>query len=278
MEFRNTAFNADCFDILAQLPDGCVDMVLTDPPYAISDKGYTANDWDVGWDIKRWWAEIWRVCKPTANVVFTSCFKLTSAMMQVTPYIRQQLIWVKSQGTQWFYAPKMHLPAHEEIMVAYRKLGTFNPQKHWGGKYAPKARVGESSNYGAVREKTVTESDGYRFPTSVLKFNSIKNAFGSVNGEVALHPTQKPLSLWNYLIRSFSDEGDLVLDTFAGAGTTAVACIQTGRDYCIIEKSNELYNKEQTVGYFDVCLRRIAEAEYIPPPYKPQIKDQIKLF
>lgn len=154
---------------------------------------------------------------------------------------RYEWIWIKPQGTGHLNAKKMPMKAHENILIFYDKLPVYNPQFTMGKPYTVTSST-NSSNYGRQNEGTTTISDGRRYPKDVL----------SITPEHGLHPTQKPVALCEYLIKTYTNEGNIVLDNCMGSGTTGVACINTNRKFIGIELDK---------GYYDIACKRIKEAE-----------------
>lgn len=226
--------NIDCLEGLKEIPDNSVDLVLTDPPY-----GTTRNNWDVAVRFDQLWPEIERVAKDEAAIIIFTQQPFTAQTVLSRPDLfRYEWIWEKQQGTGHLNAKKMPMKAHENILVFYRRLPIYNPQMRAGGKpYTLKSGRG-SSNYGQ-QESVVTVSNGERYPLDILTFNSDKG----------LHPTQKPQALIEYLIKTYSNPGAVVLDPFMGSGTTAAAAIQTCRNFIGFELDKQ---------YHAIAMERIA--------------------
>ena len=176
--------HGDCLEEMKKIPDGSVDMVLTDPPY-----GTTQNKWDATIDLSLMWEQLKRVIKPNGAVVLTSQSLFTAQVQISSPFYRYSLIWEKTKAGGFLNAKRMPLQAHEDITVHYNKLPTYNPQKGTGKPYTKKAVTnGDGGNYGFFnREGTVNENKGTRFPRSVLKISNDNHG--------SLHKTQKPVAL-----------------------------------------------------------------------------------
>ena len=218
----------DCLERMREMPTGSVDMILCDLPY-----GTTQNKWDAVIPFEPLWSEYWRVAKPNAAVVLTAAQPFTSALvMSQAKFFKYSWVWQKEAGTGLLNAKKQPLRDHEDALVFYRSQPTYNPQ--WGeGKPYKQTKGGETANYnpsGIV----VTESDGRRYPKTVLKFSRDKDKS---------HPTQKPVALFEYLIRTYTDEGMTVLDNCAGSGTTAIAAERANRRWICIERDPEYFAK-----------------------------------
>jgi site-specific DNA-methyltransferase (adenine-specific) len=235
-----TLYCGDCFNVLPTL-DVESDAVISDPPFGITD-----CDWDCTIPLDSFWAMIEGRTKQTANVVLFGCGKFTVDLVNSNrKWYRYDLVWQKSKKVGFLWANKMPMRSHESILVFNRpgcfRGATYNPQKTPGGK-APGIKTvnHRSSVYRDQGEYTHT-SDGMIHPCSVLPFTS----------ETGLHPTQKPLALLEFLVRSYTNENDIVIDPFMGSGTTGVACVHAGRAFIGIERKKE---------YFDIACERIKEA------------------
>lgn len=210
----------DCLDVLPTLPDKSVDMVMCDLPY-----GTTQNKWDSVIDLPKLWAQYRRVCK--GAIVLTAAQPFTSALvMSGLDLFKYQWVWRKPTGTGFLNAKKQPLRNHEDVLVFYAKQPTYNPQFTEGKPYRQKQGSG-TDNYGAVRDNYETVSDGKRYPLSVVDFTQ---------SDKKVHPTQKPVALMEYLIRTYTNPGDVVLDNCAGSGSTGVAALQSGRKFIGIER------------------------------------------
>ena len=224
----------DCLELMKNIPDGSIDMILCDLPY-----GTTQNKWDSIIPFDKLWAEYWRVCKPNAAIVLTAAQPFTSAliMSQINNF-KYDWIWRKPKGTGHLNAKKMPMRDKEDICVFYRNQCTYNPQFGVGAPYGNKAgkikETGLSDNYGDFGTHR-EGSDGKRYPKQVIEFPVVERG--------GVHPTQKPLQLWEYLIKTYTNAGEVVLDNTAGSGTTAIAARNTGRRWLCIEKDEEYYQK-----------------------------------
>ena len=227
--------NADCLQAMCVIAGGSVDLILCDLPY-----GTTQNKWDSVIPFEPLWAEYWRVLKPNGAVVLTAQppFDKVLGSSQVK-FLKYEWIWEKYQGTGHLNAKKQPMKCHENVLVFYREQCTYNPQMTEGKPYT-QASGRASENYGSQRQ-VVTENKGERYPRSVLKIAHDK--------DVKVHPTQKPVALMEYLIRTYTNGGETVLDNCMGSGTTGVACKNTGRNFIGIERDPE---------YFRIASERIA--------------------
>ena len=228
----------DCLDVMQDIPDGSVDAVICDPPF-----GTTACKWDSIIPLEPMWAQLKRIVKPNGAIV----------LMAQTPFdkmlgasniadLRYEWIWQKESGSGHLNAKKAPMKNHENALVFYTVPPTYNPQMRVGFKpYTQTQGKTKSQNYGS-QTGVITISNGERYPLSVLEFARDKNK---------THPTQKPVALMEYLIRTYTNEGETVLDFTMGSGTTGVACKNLGRDFIGIELDQ---------GYFDIAQQRIEQA------------------
>lgn len=228
----------DCFERMREIPDGSVDMVLCDLPY-----GTTQNKWDTVLPLDRLWAEYWRVCR--GAVVLTAAQPFTSVLVcsQLQKF-KYQLVWDKVLPRGHLNAKRQPMRVHEDVCVF--GTGVYNPQMSSGHKrkIARTRYVSSGSNYGGEKRDTFYDSEE-RYPQSILTFST-------ADQRDKLHPTQKPVPLFEYLVRTYTNVGATVLDNCMGSGTTGVACANSGRRFVGIERDE---------GYFAVAERRIREAE-----------------
>lgn len=190
-------------------------------------------------DLQKLWNEYNRICKDTAVIVLTAVNPFSAQLIASNlKNFKYELIWEKTAATNHLNAKRMPLRAHENILIFYKKSGTYNPQKTFGHKptNSYKKHQNDGSNYGKTKIGISGGGSTERYPRSVLKFSSDKQ-------KCSIHPTQKPLALFEYLIKTYSNEGDLVLDNCAGSATTAVACLNHNRNFICIEKDVIYHNK-----------------------------------
>ena len=243
MEYK--IYNMDCMEGMKNIPDGSIDMILCDLPY-----GTTENKWDVKLPLEPLWAEYKRVTKRNAAILLFSQMPFGAELiMSNRKMFRYEWILEKGCATGFLNAHKMPMRAHENILVFYEFLPTYNPQMTRGGKPYTRYHLAHnaSANYGEKKDGATVNTDGSRFPRDVIKFG-VPNSLGK---EKVGHPTQKPVALCEYLIRTYTNEGETVLDNCMGSGTTAVAAIDTGRRFIGFEKEKE---------YYDIALKRIESA------------------
>lgn len=224
----------DCIDRMQSLPSCSVNMVLTDPPYLA-----TRNKWDVYIPLGPFWEQIRRVCKPNAVIAIHSGGRYTAKLMlSNTEDWRYNLIWQKTTPTGFLNAKKMPLRAHEDICIFYHETPVvYNPQKTTGHKRKVstayhKRNSAKSTNYGNYGDWSYDSTE--RYPTSVITVATDKQ-------HGAYHPTQKPVALEEWLIKTYTNPGDTVLDMCMGSGSTGVACKNTGRKFIGIEIEPKYY-------------------------------------
>ena len=228
---------------MQNIPDNIIDCIITDPPY-----GTTACKWDSVIDFELMWEQLNRIIKPNGAIVlfgtepFSSKLRLSNLRMY-----KYDWVYVKSQAQNFLNAKKQPLRNNECISLFYKKQPTYNPQMRTGRPYT--ARQGKSSNSISADENVlnggyITVNDGSRYPLSVLE---------KVSQENGLHPTQKPVALLEYLIKTYTNEGETVLDFTMGSGSTGVACVNTNRNFIGIELDEK---------YFEIAKKRIEDARY----------------
>jgi len=219
----------DCLQVLPTFDDNSIDMILCDLPY-----GTTAASWDSIIPIEPLWEQYHRICKESAAMVFTASQPFTTLLIQSNlKNFKYEWIWEKPQGTNPLNAKIMPLKSHENILVFYRKKPTYNPQMWistpYSGFKSDSKNIGEI--YGKVKSVHRDNPEGLRYPKTILRFSQDKG----------LHPTQKPLELMRYLIRTYTNEGEVVLDNAMGSGTTGAACILENRHFIGIENNEKYY-------------------------------------
>ena len=236
----NKIHQGNCLEVMKDIDNNSVDVILCDLPY-----GVTRNKWDCIIPIELLWKEYKRVLKEKGIIILTATQPFASRLiMSNLEMFRYDLIWEKPLATGFLNANRMPLRNHESILVFYNSLPIYNPQKTEGKPYKM-VRRSDSTDYGEVKNlhQETNNVDGKRFPKSVIKFSSDKEK---------LHPTQKPLALFEYLILTYSEKNALVLDNCMGSGTTAVACLNLNRNFIGIELEQR---------YVDICNKRIMEVK-----------------
>jgi len=224
--------NADCMDIMPLIPDNSIDMILADLPY-----GTTQNKWDTIIPLDKLWAEYERIIKETGMICLTSAEPFTSTLINSNKKLfKYDLIWDKKLSSGFLNAKRMPLRKHEQILCFYKKLPIYNPEMVTRGKVRKKGITTETgkhtSNYGKF-ENSVVENNEY-YPTSIIE---VSNA----NRKDKQHPTEKPVELMEYLIRTYTNEGMTVLDNTMGSGTTCLAAKELNRKFIGIEKEPKYY-------------------------------------
>lgn len=238
----------DCLDLLPSIPDCSIDLILADLPY-----GTTRNRWDSVIDLTRLWAHYKRIARGAIVLTAQTPFDKVLGSSNL-PMLRYEWIWEKTEASGHLNAKRMPMKAHENVLVFYDRLPTYNAQKTSGHVRKTAMRVNRaerpSTNYGAQQGITSYDSTE-RYPRSVLTFPTDKQ-------KLRLHPTQKPLALMEYMVRTYSNPGDTVLDNTMGSGTTGVACVNLGRDFIGMEMCDG--SKPGMPDYFNPACARIMGA------------------
>lgn len=242
----------DCLERMRELPDNSVDMVLCDLPY-----GTTTNPWDSVIPLAKLWDEYRRVAKPDAAIVLTGHHKFTAQLLcSNMSDFKYKMVWLKSRSTGFLNARYAPLRAHEDILVFYRKKPKFNPVNWQSTPYTSRKSQTErpSPNYNNKNRDYISRSNGERKPTDVV--------YCTDNGDERFHTTQKPISLGRYLIRLYTNAGDVVLDNCFGSGSFLVAAELEGRRFIGIEKNKKVVNPHgEIVDCFDILQRRLEHAK-----------------
>ena len=234
-----TLLLGDCLERMKEIPNDSVDLVLVDLPY-----GTTQNKWDSVIDLELMWKQIDRIChKNTPKIMFAQTpFDKVLGCSNLKE-LKYEWIWEKTTATGHLNAKKMPMKAHENILVFYDKLPTYNPQKTSGHKPANSytKHQDDGSNYGKTKVGVSGGGQTDRYPRSVQVFKTDKQ-------KVSLHPTQKPVALLEYLIKTYTNEGDTVLDFTFGSCSTGVAALNTNRKFIGVEAEEK---------YFDIGASRM---------------------
>ena len=227
----------DCLELMKEIPDKSIDMILCDLPY-----GTTKNKWDSVIPLNKLWKQYERIIKDNGAIVLFSQMPFSAELVHSNlKLFKYEWIWQKDNGTGFLNAKKMPLKIHENILVFYKKLPLYNPQMRTGFKPYKCKQGRHSTNYGAYEQGHITESNGERYPIDIIKFKK----------DSGLHPTQKPVELLEYLIKTYTNEGETVLDNCMGSGSTGIACINTNRNFIGYELNEK---------YFKIAEKRINEA------------------
>jgi site-specific DNA-methyltransferase (adenine-specific) len=239
----NVCYQGDCLEVMKGIEDKSIDMILADLPY-----GTTACKWDTIIPFEPLWEQYKRVIKDNGAIVLTASQPFTTKLiMSNLSWFKYNWVWEKPQGVDPFMSKYRPLNNVEDVIVFYKNQPAYNPQLERGKPYKitrdKKERDYEVTN--AVMRETTTVNEGTRLPKRIIK----------INQERGMHPTQKPVALFEYLIKTYTNEGDLVLDNTAGSGTTGVACKNTNRNFILIEQDEK---------YCDIIKERVG-CEIIKP-------------
>lgn len=244
----NTIYNMDCLKGMKMIPDNSIDLILCDLPYGIlKSKNNPYTTWDVVISFEKLWEQYSRIAKENAAIILTAVQPFTTDLINSKrEWFRYELIWCKSRASGFLNARKMPNKCHENVLVFYKKPPTYNPQKYPVNKVIKAKNKAKRTHNNSSKAFRIKQSgykwidDGTRYPDSLLEFASV-----SRTGQ---HPTEKPIDLFRWLIRSYTNEGALVLDNCMGSGTTALASILEERNFIGFE-----LNKP----YFDMANERI---------------------
>jgi site-specific DNA-methyltransferase (adenine-specific) len=242
----------DCLELMKDIPDGNIDMILCDLPY-----GTTACKWDTIIPFNKLWEQYERIIKDDGAIVITSAEPFTSALiMSNVKLFKYRWTWNKSRPTNHLNAKKQPLRVIEDVCVFYKKQAVYNPQLRERNRenirttnYIPD--TSKNTVYGKIRidykyneGRVIDIEKGY--PLDYIEIVGV----GTNSKEGRFHATQKPIELFEYLIKTYTNEGDLVLDNTAGSGTTAIACLNTNRQFIVMEKEQK---------YYDIILKRVED-------------------
>ena len=244
MKEQYKIYNGDCLEIMKEIPDKSLDMILCDLPYS-----QTKNQWDTIIPFDRLWEQYNRIIKDNGAIVLFANGMFTADLMKSNQKNwKYNLVWNKVLTSGFLNANRMPLRQHEDICVFYKKQPTYNPQYWYSTPYETKERKRKNEIEGLrggsaanICTATVSE-DGKRYPLSIIKMSRDGNR---------IHPTQKPIALLEYLIRTYTKEGETVLDFTMGSGSTGVACVNTNRRFIGIELDE---------CYFNIAKERIEKA------------------
>lgn len=264
--YLNTVVKGDCLDVMKQLSENSIDMILCDLPY-----GTTQNKWDSVIDLAKLWIQYERIIKDNGAIVLTAQGLFTAKLILSNEKLfKYKIVWIKSKPTNFLNSKIQPLRKHEDVCIFYKKQPKYNPQKSLGEPYDKGYRKDQlSGSYGDFKPRHV-KSNGERYPTDVVAleeqtidiqdFVYIKTA--ETEGKV-YHPTQKPIELGRYLIRTFTNEGDIVLDNACGSGSFLLSAILENRRYIGIEKNEDvLLHKVDPIDYIRICEERIEEIKF----------------
>lgn len=239
----NKIYNEDCLEGMKRIPDGSVDCIICDLPYEVLNKRNKNAQWDRLIPFEPLWEQYERIIKPNGAIVLFAQGMFTAKLMTSNPKMwRYNLVWDKCRATGFLNANRMPLRYHEDLCIFYKSLPTYNPQMEDLNGREPNHKQGYGKHYsknqcyGNVKRINTTILDK-KYPRSILKFKAVH-----CNKE-QFHPTQKPVELIEYLIKTYTNEEELVLDNCMGSGTTAIAAIRTNRNFIGFELQKEYFEK-----------------------------------
>jgi len=259
--FLNKVIQGDCLEEMDKLPNKSINMILCDLPY-----GTTRNKWDSIIDLSTLWKHYERIIKDRGAIVLTGQGLFTAKLILSNEKLfKYKLVWIKSKPTNFLNAKIQPLRKHEDICIFYKKQPTYNPQMTKGIPYDKGVRKDQyTGSYGDFKPRHV-KSNGERYPNDILFFDEdyhddyIYAKTAESEGKV-YHPTQKPIELGRYLIRTFTKPGDIVLDNACGSGSFLLSAILENRNFIGIEKNEDvLLHKVRPIDYIKVCANRIEE-------------------
>ncbi|MDD2632667.1 MAG: site-specific DNA-methyltransferase [Bacteroidales bacterium] len=257
--YLNKVIQGDCLEVMKGIPEKSIDMILCDLPY-----GTTQNKWDSVIDLHELWNHYERVIKDNGAIALTAQGLFTAKLiMSNEKLFKYKIVWIKSKSTNFLNAKKQPLRKHEDICIFYKKQPVYHPQMTHGEAYDKGVRKNQyTGSYGDFKPKHV-KSSGTRYPNDIIgieeqsvdDFVYIKTA--ESEGPV-MHPTQKPIELGRYLIRSYTNPGDIVLDNACGSGSFLLSAILENRQFIGIEKNEDvLLHKVKPIDYIKLCTDRI---------------------
>ncbi len=241
-------YNEDCLIGMDRIADGSIDFVLTDLPFGTTDCPF-----DKRIDLEKFWTQIKRVTKHNAATALFAQMPFAVDLVNANrKMFRYEWIWQKCVPAGFLNCNKMPLRSHEQILLFYRALPTYNPQKFYGKPYKVKRSnlTAKQNCYNNHENRDAGNESGERYPIDIIKFDNQHNLWGRAKNNC--HPTQKPVDLLEYLIKTYTNEGETVLDATIGSGSTAVACINTNRHFIGFETEEKFY---------EIANKRIAEAQ-----------------
>ena len=247
----NKIYHGDCFKLIKQIPDHSIDLILEDMPY-----NTTSCKWDVKIDLELYWGTRLRILKPKGVIALTATQPfVTDLISSNRKMFKYDWIWIKAAGSGFLNCKIAPLRQHEHILIFGKGKSIYNAQKF----YDANVKIGHVINrkqkystdlYSKAGDSSYTD-DSSRYPKTILFCDHDKERYASSKGSKDLHPTQKPIKLFEYLIKTYTNEGDLVFDGFGGSGTTAIASHKSNRNFIVIEKEKE---------YFDLATKRLNTA------------------
>jgi site-specific DNA-methyltransferase (adenine-specific) len=245
--------HGDCLELMKDIPNGSIDMILCDLPY-----GTTACKWDVIIPFDKLWEQYERIIKLNGAIVLTASQPFTSYLITSNiKLFKYALVWSKKMTSGFANAKYQPMKSHEDVLVFCKSKTVYNPQmvKRLEAELKRLSHKSVNTTSSEHTKSMIGKSNNrydnlYKYPNSIINIVAVMNN----GGEKLPHPTQKPVALFEYLIKTYTNEGDLVLDNCAGSGTTAIACLNTNRQFIVMEKEQK---------YFDIILKRVKEHNYI---------------
>lgn len=257
MRIEGCLYEGDCLDVMKKISGKSVNLILCDLPY-----GTTQNKWDFVINLDKLWEAYERILAPNGAVVLTSQGIFTAKLiLSKEDWFKYKIVWEKSKSTNFLNAKKQPLRKHEDICVFYPKQPTYNPQMREGKAYNKGVRKDQlSGSYGDF-DPCHVQSDGGRYPIDIVYFKTPE----SESEKTVWHPTQKPVDLGRYLIKTFTNEGDMVLDNAFGSGSFLLAAHLENRKFCGIEKNEEVHLfKKENIDYIEVAKQRLKKHGFTP--------------
>ena len=263
-QYENKVIEGDCLEILPHFPDKSIDMILCDLPYGITD-----NLWDEMIPFEALWPQYERIIKDNGAIVLTSQGRFTGQLIMSNCHLfRYKIVWIKSVATGFLNARRQPLRKHEDICIFYKKPPIYHPQMIPGKPYDPSSAKGnQTGSYGKFYNPRKPNITGERFPTDIFLHTGDDDDqdwiwFKTANAEGKVyHSVQKPVALGRHLIRTYSNEHDIILDNACGSGTFLIAALLEGRRFVGIEKNKGgLLHKTRPIDYIKICHQRISDA------------------
>lgn len=262
-QFLNQVIEGDCLQVMADMPPASIDLILCDLPY-----GTTNNPWDIIIDFELLWEHYKRLIKPNGIIVLTSAGIFTGkVILSNAAWFKYKLVWIKSKSTNFLNSKRQPLRRHEDICVFYNQQPVYNPQMIPGKAYNKGWRKDQNTGtYGKYNPSLAVNSSGARYPYDILLIDEkgpddwfyCKTC--EHEEQRPFHPTQKPVELGRYLIRTFTQPGAIVLDNACGCGSFLVAAIREARRFIGIEKNSEAYHhKLHPINFVEIARSRIAK-------------------
>jgi len=247
----NQIIQGDCIQVMEKIPDESIDLILCDLPY-----GTTINKWDFQIPLDKLWKQYLRIIKKNGVIALTSQGIFTARLIiSGEKYFKYKVVWEKSKSTNFLNAKKQPLRKHEDICIFYKKNPKYNPQMSNGTPYNKGFRKNQFTGSYGLFDSVHVRSSGERYPTDVIYFKTAES-----EGQV-VHPTQKPIELGRYFVKTYTDIGDVVLDNASGSGSFLVAALLEGRNFIGIEKNKEVHLfKDKKIDYIKFSKKRIIDS------------------